>query len=83
MLPFILYELALGYSCKGMYFWPVFLCVISKLIGETTSFGLGKLLKRKLLPILVKYKLFKAIENLTLLNPLKASFLLRLSLVTP
>ena len=51
MLPFVFYELAVGYSCTGIY-WPLFLCIISKLLGESISFGLGKLLKNKLLPIL-------------------------------
>ena len=72
MLPFVLYELALGYSCKNLYIWPVILCTFAKLFGESSCFFIGKILEPKLKPSLSSYKVFKALEVLTKENPLKS-----------
>jgi uncharacterized membrane protein YdjX (TVP38/TMEM64 family) len=83
MLPFVLYELALGYSCRNLYVWPVVFCVLSKLIGETLCFFIGRALEPKLRPTLSDFKIFKAIESMTKSNPMRVSILLRVSMVTP
>lgn len=41
MMPFTLFELAIGFSCPD-YLTPIIIVSLSKMIGEYTSFYIGK-----------------------------------------
>jgi membrane protein DedA with SNARE-associated domain len=49
MIPFTIFELAVGYTCPS-YILPVALCIAAKLIGETICFFIGRYLSPALKP---------------------------------
>lgn len=71
MMPFALYEFAIGFSCET-YLIPIVIVTLAKVIGETASFYLGQQLAPVLKPILNEFKFFNAVEVLTQRKPFKA-----------
>lgn len=81
-MPFTLFELAIGFSCPD-YLTPIIIVSLAKMIGEYTSFYIGKELSYFLKTLLSEFKFFHAIEKLTQRKPYKTQFLMRMSGVTP
>lgn len=70
MMPFTLFELAIGFSCPD-YLTPILIVSLSKMIGEYTCFYIGKQLSYFLKALLSEFKFFNAIEKLTQRKPYK------------
>ncbi|CAD8056933.1 unnamed protein product [Paramecium sonneborni] len=82
MMPFALFEFAIAYACSD-YITPILIVTAAKMIGEYSSFFIGKELSFFLKGLLQEFKFFNAIEKLTQRKPYKTQFLMRMSGVTP
>ena len=70
MMPFALFEFAIAYTCSD-YFTPILIVTVAKMIGEYSSFFIGKELSFFLKELLQEFKFFNAIEKLTQRKPYK------------
>lgn len=82
MMPFAFFEFAIGFACYD-YMTPIIIVTLAKMIGEYTSFFIGRELSIFLKSLLSEFKFFNAIEKLTIRKPYKTQFLMRMSGVTP